>query len=517
MRIGADGKLYAGAVMSQGLFRVDLSSRAIDRVAAGPNGGADDLVFLPDGTLLWTAFMEGKLMARDPQGRERVVADNLPGIDGIALRASDNRLFVSQCFTADALWEVDPSGARPPRKILSDLGCLNGFDFGSDGKIYGPSWFGGKIVRIDPDKASTETVIDGLHTPAAVKFGASGKLYVASAGDGRVLEVDVDSRKARTIAQLGAGLDNLVPWGGDRLLVSSLTENSIVSIDLRDGAVTPIIQGRLTAPGGLAACRIDGEDRLFVADITTLKSVDTRTGAITEIGRDHPSKGALIISPLVAATGPSLVMLSSFGGTVQWLDIATGKVKGRMDGLASPYGLAELPGGVIAVAEFGAGRIGRIDTATSKPLPPVATGLAGPTGLLALADGTLIVSEAKGGSVASIDIATGTVRRIAQGLQSPEGLAQMPDGRILVAEAGTRRLLIVDPEGRNEPQVLAADLPIGMPPQSSMPLPFLPTGIAISGSAVYFGSDMDRAIYKLPLDGELMSGDVTAPRCDVRH
>lgn len=517
MRIGADGKLYAGAVMSQGLFRVDLQSRAIERLAAGPAGGADDLVFLPDGTLLWTAFMEGKLMARDPQGHERVVAANLPGIDGIALRTSDNRLFVSQCFTADALWEIDPSGGRPPRKILDDLGCLNGFDFGADGKIYGPSWFGGKIVRIDPDRPTVETVIDGLHTPAAAKFGPDGKLYVASAGDGRVLEVDVHTRTTRTIAQLGAGLDNLVPWGGDRLLVSSLTENSITSIDLRNGAVTPVIQGHLTAPGGLAACRINGVDQLFVADITTLKRVDTRTGAIAEIGRDHPSKGALIISPLVAATGPSLVMLSSFGGTVQWLDVATGKVKGRMDGLASPYGLAELPGGVIAVAEFGAGRIGRIDTTTAKSLPPIATGLDGPTGLLALSNGTLVVSEAKGGSVAMIDVATGAVRRIAQGLQSPEGLARMPDGRLLVAEAGARRLLILDPEGRDKPQVLAADLPIGLPPQSSMPLPFLPTGIAVSGSAVYFGSDVDRAIYKLPLAGKPKAGDALPPPCDVRR
>lgn len=516
MRIGPDGKLYVGAVMSQGLYRVDLESGAIERVAQGPTGGADDLVFLPDGTLLWTAYMEGKLMARDPSGAERVVAADLPGIDGIALR-QDGRLFVSQCFTADALWEIDLKGGAAPRRILDGLGCLNGFDFGPDGLIYGPSWFGGKIVRIDPDKATVETVVSDLKTPAAAKFGPGGKLYVASAGDGRVLEIDTANGASREIVRLGGGLDNILPVGDGRLLVSSLAEGSVVSVDVRTGTVTPVVRNALTAPGGLGLCRVDGQDRLYLADITTLKAIDTRTGAIAEIGRDHPSPGALIVSPLVAATGRSTVMLSSFGGTVQWLDLATGAVAGEVKGLSQPYGIAQLPDGSLAVAEYGAGRIARIDPRTASLLPPIATGLDGPTGLLVLPDGRLIVTEAKGGSVAAVRVADGRVQRIATGLQSPEGLALLPDGRIVVAEAGARKLVAVDARGKGRPVTLAADLPIGLPPQSSMPLPFLPTGVAVSGGDIYFGSDTDRAIYRLARKGQVRRGESAAPACNIGH
>ncbi len=514
MRIGPDGKLYVGAVMSQGLYRVDLTSGAVERVAQGPTGGADDLVFLPDGTLLWTAYMEGKLMARDPSGVERVVAADLPGIDGIALR-KDGRLFVSQCFSADALWEVDLKGGKAPHKILDKLGCLNGFDFGADGMIYGPSWFGGKIVRIDPDKATVETVVSDLKTPAAAKFGPGGKLYVASAGDGRVLEIDTASGTQREIVQLGSGLDNILPLGDDRLLVSSLAEGSVVSVDIGTGAVMPLVQNAMTAPGGLGLCRVNGRDALYVADITTLKAVDIGTGEITEIGRDHPSPGALIVSPLVAATGRSMAMLSSFSGTVQWLDMASGTVAGQVEKLAQPYGVAELPDGSLAVAEFGAGRIARIDTRTASLMAPIATGLDGPTGLLVLPDGTLMVSEAKGGAVAAVRVVDGHVQRVAVGLQSPEGMALLPNGRIVVAEAGARKLLSIDAKGKGQPVTLAADLPIGLPPQSSMPVPFLPTGVAVSGSDIYFSSDTDRTIYRLARKGASPRGASAAPACDI--
>ncbi|QBQ99073.1 hypothetical protein E1956_17735 [Paraburkholderia pallida] len=515
MGFGPDGKLYVGAVMSQGIFRVDLDTRAITQIERGPSGGADDMVFLPDGTLLWAAFMEGELMKRDPRGRVSVVASNLPGIDGIGFRRTDGRLFVSQCFSGDALWEVDPTGAKPPRKILSNLDCLNGFDFGSDGKLYGPSWFGGKIVRIDPDRPAVETVVDGLNTPAAVKFGPNGKLYAVLAGDGRLLEIDVATRAVRTVAQLGSGLDNLLPWGDDKVLVSSLAENSVVSVTAASGQVQPIVEGRMTSPGGMAVCRVDGRDQIFVADIATLKMVDPVTGAIVEIGRSYPSKGALTISPIVAATGSKTVILSDFSGTVQWIDIASGKVAGAVKGLSAPYAMAELPDGTIAVAEYGAGRIGRIDPRTSTLLAPLATGLSGPAGLLLLSDRRLLVSDAKSGTLAVVPIDGGPVRRIANGLKTPEGLALLPDGRVVLAEVGAKRLIVLDPSEKSRPQVLAENLPIGLPPQNSLPAPFVPTGVAVSGSSVYFGSNVDRGIYKLPLPSSVSMRAGSAPTCDV--
>lgn len=499
MRIGPDGKLYVGAVLSQALFRVDLKTGAVETVAEGTDAGADDLDFLLDGSLVWAAHMDGALMIQSPDGQKRVLVSDMPGADAVAVRPTDGRLFVTQCFNADALWEVDPSGARAPKKLLSDLGCLNGFDFGPDGAIYGPSWFQNKIIRIDPETLKIQTIIAGLKTPAAAKFGLDGKLYVVTAGDGVLLQVDVKKKTSRKVVQLKSGLDNLLPLDADTMMVASLTDNSIVAVNIHSGAVRPVIEGHFTNPGGIAACKIGGVEKLLVADISTLKSVNVQNGAVTELGRSTANAKALIESPIVAATGRSIVMMSGFVGAVQWMDLQSGQVRGTVKGFKAPYGLAELDDGTIAVAEFAANRISRIDAKTETLLAPIVSDLKGPAGLQLLPDGQLLVSETGGGIVSIIDVKTGKRRVIAENLQLPEGMALLPDGTVAVAEVGAKRIVRIDYKGGAAPTILAADLPIGMPNNKSMPLPFIPTGLAVSGDALFFSSNLKRNIYRIPL------------------
>ncbi|HBT06597.1 MAG TPA: hypothetical protein DEB22_09265, partial [Alcanivorax sp.] len=59
------------------------------------------------------------------------------------------RLFATQVFMGDALYEIDRSGEQPPRKIIEGMGGLNGFEFGPDGHLYGPLWFKGEVVRVN--------------------------------------------------------------------------------------------------------------------------------------------------------------------------------------------------------------------------------------------------------------------------------------------------------------------------------------------------------------------------------
>src|SRR4029450_13060951 len=63
-----DDQLFAGSVVGQTIYRVQVDSGEVDRVIDTPMGIADDLAFGDDGTMAWTAFLVGKVYIRRPGG-----------------------------------------------------------------------------------------------------------------------------------------------------------------------------------------------------------------------------------------------------------------------------------------------------------------------------------------------------------------------------------------------------------------------------------------------------------------
>ena len=74
-----------------------------------PLGSADDVAVGPDGTIAWTAGAFSAVHALTPDGEIKVLADGLPAVNSINY-SPDGRLFVTQIFGGDALWEIDPQG-----------------------------------------------------------------------------------------------------------------------------------------------------------------------------------------------------------------------------------------------------------------------------------------------------------------------------------------------------------------------------------------------------------------------
>ena len=71
-------------------------------------------------------------MGKRAPGKTTLVQMVAPGVNPITF--SDNgRLFVALDFLGDALYELDPDLRTAPRLIVSDLGFLNGMDWGPDG------------------------------------------------------------------------------------------------------------------------------------------------------------------------------------------------------------------------------------------------------------------------------------------------------------------------------------------------------------------------------------------------
>ena len=492
--LGVDprGRLLAGSVVGQSLSQVDLESGAVSPFVGPPTGMADDVAFGPDGEVAWTAYLVGELRIRNAAGEIRTVASGLPGLNSLAY-TDDGRLFATQVFMGDALYEIDRSGEQPPRKIIEGMGGLNGFEFGPDGHLYGPLWFKGEVVRVDVNSGELETVADGFKIPAAVNFDGQGRLYVVDSATGELLRLQPDSGEKVRVARLKPSLDNLaIDKQAGLLYVSNMADNSIQEVDLADGRVRDLVRTRLAAPSGLAMVG----DQLHIADTFAYRVMDTGSGEIREVGRMWASP---LEYPLNAWADQNVVVLTSWAtGTVQVFDRASGEMTHGFHDFQAPHDAVQLADGSLLVAELATGRLLRVSGEQGEQRDAVVVALAGPAGMAFNADRSRLFVTTAGGSVWAVNPADWSKRRVRDGLATPEGISVSAAGKLLVMEVGKQRLLEIDPlDGAT--RVLAEDLPVGLPALEGLP----PTGVfndvveAANGD-LFFTADRDAGLYRLP-------------------
>jgi sugar lactone lactonase YvrE len=483
LRFGPDGLLYATSVIGQSVFRVDTQTGEIARVVAPPEGMGDDLDFAADGTLYWTAIEDGIIYAQSPGGPIRRVVENRKGVNAISFSPQRDRLFFSLVFYGDALYELDQTGAMPPRLVADSLGGLNAFQVGADGMIYGPLMFGARVVRIDPDSGAVETLSTEFESPGALKLDFRGSAYVL---DGAQLKrLDLETRAITGTLQLPADADNLAIDRDGRVFVSMAAPNAIAEANVDTGTVRYVLgPSTLNSPTGLAVSTENGADKVYVGDLFGgIKRLDGATGAL------EPTGAVDLFQPAhVSIRGNTLLTASQVFGAVQRLDRRTFAVLGSWDGFSSPGDALEMADGSIVVADTGTGRIVHVTGPTPTERSVLVDGLAAPTGLALAPDGTLYVTDTAAGRVLRVPPGEGA-SVIAEDLEQPEGIALDAEGRIFVLEVAARRVVRIDISG---PVAVAADLPVGLSVG-----PSLYRGLAAGGSALYFSSDIDNVVYRL--------------------
>ncbi|MEY4577370.1 MAG: hypothetical protein RL701_2073, partial [Pseudomonadota bacterium] len=105
-------------------------------------------------------------------------------------------------------------------------------------------------------------------------------------------------------------------------------------------------------------------------------------------------------------------------------------------------------------------------------------------------DSAVYVTEAAG-KLTRIDLTTGEKTSVAEGLAMPQGLAETPWGTFVVAETGAKRLTEIDPKNGAK-NVIAENLPIGLPSRPGMPPAYLATGVAVAADGtLYLTCDMN--------------------------
>jgi sugar lactone lactonase YvrE len=489
------GRLFAGSVAGAALYEVDRTSGTAKISIPSPEGMADDIAFAPDGTMAWTAFLTGDLYARKGDGPVKKLASGLPGINSLAFR-KDGRLYATQVFLGDALYEIDVEGVKPPRKIMEKMGGLNGFEFGPDDMLYGPLWFKGQVAKVDVDKAELTVVADGFKIPAAVNFDSKGNLWVVDTALGQLVRVDPKTGARKMVAQLKPSLDNLAIDDKDRIFVSNMADNGIQEVDPETGAAKQVIIGKLALPGGIGVVSDGAKDTIYVADVFAYRTVDGTTGEVSEPARMH-ADGVTLEYPMSAtARGDDVLLSSWFTGTVQLIDRRTGKTKEMLHDFKAPHDAVRLGDGSILVNELGSKSLVRASGEHGKDRTVVIGGLEGPVGLAAGPGDAVYVTEAFAGQVSKVG-SNGEKAVVARDLKGPEGIALAPDGRLIVAEVGAKRIVSIDPKDGTVTEI-AGNLPIGLPAAPGGLPSNIPTGVGVGATGViYFSSDIENAIYKV--------------------
>ena len=493
LAIDAKGRLLAGSVVGNAIWEVDRNTGEAKLFVGGPEGQADDIAIGPKGEMAWTNYLMGAVRIRDSDSApSRVIAKDLPGMNSLDFDRRNGKLYASQVFLGDALWELDPKGVAAPRLIAKDLGGLNGFEVGPDGMIYGPLWFKNSVVKVDPANGAITVINNSFKTPAAANLDGKGNLYVVDTATGELARVSLATGARTLVAQLKTSLDNLAVASDGTVYVSNMADNSIQAVNPNTGAVRLLTSGKTAVPSGV---KVSG-DTLWLADIFAYRTVNLKSGVVTDVRRMH-GQGVEMEYPFGLGLSDKHVALASwFTGSVLVLDRATNKTVAMTHGWKAPYDALPLPDGSLLVAEIATGSITQASGADYGTRKVVASGLAGPVQMTMGKDGGLYVTEAAGNLV-RVNLADGSKKLVVGGLALPEGVAQTPWGSFVIAEAALARISEFDP-ATGKVRVVADKLPIGLTGGPGMPPPYVATGVDVAADGtIYFSANRNNAVYRI--------------------
>lgn len=491
LAVDGKGRLLAGSVVGNSLWVVDRTSGKAEILIGAPEGQADDIAIGPKGELAWTSYLQGIVRYRESDGAPiRVLAKDLPGINSLAFDMKSGRLYASQVFLGDAMWEIDVAGAKPPRLVAKDMGGFNGFEVGPDGMLYGPLWFKGSVAKMDPADGKITVINAEFKIPAAANLDGKGNLWVVDTATGDLARVDLASGRKTVAVRLATALDNLAIAPDGTIYVSNMADNAVLAYNPATNEVRTLTSGKVAVPAGL---KLDG-GMLYVADIFAFREIDAASGAVRDV---HRMQASDMEYPFAVGVSPKQVLLSSwFTGSVQVLDRADWKTATMLHGFKAPTDAQFLPDGSIGVIEIATGNLLRASGAGFKERSTIASGLAGPVQMVLGRDGALYITEAAG-TLVRVDPASGAKTVVADKLALPEGVAQTPWGSFIIAEAAARKLTEVDPKDGSR-RTVADNLPIGLEPGPGLPPPYVPTGVAVAfDGSVYFSADRNNAIYRV--------------------
>jgi sugar lactone lactonase YvrE len=445
--IGNDGALYVAHASEYSISRIDLKTKKITKLVPNYAG-----VFIPDdltqddqGNFYVTGMtpLVGEVYRLDKNGMKTVIGKGFLAPNGIQYNRRTGRLFMSECFYSNRVFELDPAGIKEPRLLVKEnvLAIPEGFGFDPDtNDLIIPDTGAGKIVRVHPDTGAVTTIAEGFDRPIALKVGPDKMAYFPEWVTGAVYRLSLDGKKTEKLAQLPPGLDNLAITPKGRLFITSYWEATVYEV-ATDGS------GKFktlfpTGPNIISGI-VYKKGRVWISDCIMLRGLEKHKFVPTKLNM-YTCEG--MITPIFMSNGP--------GGQVIWLDDIsndvmignplTGEFKAIAGGLNRPMSaLMSKDESKVYVGEYGSGQIIEINLADGAKRI-VTTGLEGPVSL-ALVGQTIYVSGAKLGRISKVDLASGKKEVFLAGVVGRVGnLAYDGAGNLLAMDDSCGRLLRIN-------------------------------------------------------------------------
>ena len=498
--IGMDGALYVTHVGNTSVSRVDLKTMKTSYFI-GPDSGVfvpDDITVDDKGNFYVSGItpISGEIYRVDRNGLKTVIATGIPGANGIQFNKKTGRLFVSECFYGNRVFEIDPTGAKEPKVLVPKdvISVPEGFDFDPDTQdLIIPDMGTGKILRVHPDTGEIKLIYEKLPHPVALKIGPDKMIYVADMHTGEVFRLPLDGKKVETLAKIRPGLDNLALTKDGRLFVTSYWDATIfeVSTDGSGKYKTLFPMG----PNQINGLALKGKN-IMVADNIMIRSLEKGQYVPSKINAWGTTPGIPTPRGIVNGPGEQYIWSNWFGGALGIGNPMTGEFKVLAKELNYPMGmLMDKSETKLFVAEHGADQITEIalDSGVKKVL---AKGLAGPVSLALVGD-TLYVGETKAGRISKVDPATGKREVFLAGIVGrPGGLGNDGAGNLLVLDGAGKRLLRVNTKNLAV-SIIAQNLPVRYAVVGAYPYTELPVPMAVNEKGDIYLITMERGTIML--------------------
>jgi sugar lactone lactonase YvrE len=497
--IGRDGALYVVHGTAGTISRIDLKTmRAATFVP--PHAGVfnpDDITADEKGNFYVTGTtpLVGEVYRLDKKGMKTVIARGFKGPNGIQYNPLTGRLFLTECFWGNRIWELDPTGVREPRIIVPEnvIAVPEGFGFDPNTQdLIVPDLGSGKILRVDPDTGHITTILEGLWMPVALKVGPDQKAYFPELLSGDIYRMTLDGQKKEKLAQLPPGLDNLAITGDGRLFVTSSWDATIYQV-FTDGSGEyrvlfpkgPNQIGGMLAKGG----EILVSDSVMIYQGIAGKYVKTRLSVGAVAGMPMPCG-------LAEGPGEEIFWTDWMGNTVAMGSPFTGEHKRVAEQLDRPVAaLMNQEGTKLFVAEYGSGQITEIQVPDGAKRV-LASGLEGPLALAIVKD-RLYVAEAKAGRISKVDPDSGKQEVFLAGMVGrPAALGNDGGGNLLVLDGAGQKLYRIGTQDLRI-SLLAANLPIRCVLTGTYPALELPWPMSISKEGNIYLATADRGVIML--------------------
>ena len=359
-----DGRLFVALdFLGEGLYEIYLDGSP-PRLVLGDLGWLNAFDFGPDGYLYGPIYNQGKLVKIDVDtGELWILAEGFYNPVAVKFDAS-GRLHLLVQGTGEVL-SMNPDGSD--QQVVARLvPGLDNLAFDSRGRLFVTHAEEGLVYRILPNGKGLIISRGGMIAPGGVAAlpGFLGKDRVFVADFWTLREFNGKTGRQLSVERHSLGAPHTVAPDGEDLLVSSWMDNTVYSYDPDSMAV---LDTRYDFAGPMNVIRFQGY--LVVAELGTGMVVRSSGPG------DRQVLTELAIPIGLAATEDDLYVADwAIGAVYQIVSDGAPVFIPIASELASPEGLAVMPGGDLLVVEGGAGRVSRINLQTYE-VTPFAEGL----------------------------------------------------------------------------------------------------------------------------------------------